>query len=113
MSFSKIIAAIFDTRTPSRSSTQRGAGEPDLGIGQIITIDYDNGYTSYVGRKIRVLFVIEKRDRLLIRAYCFHSTRERWFEAPEISRILDASNKDVLSQNATSFFSDTEKFETR
>ena len=90
----------------------RGVGEPDPEVGKVFFIDYNNGHKAFLGRKIRVQFVLNSRGRHIIRAYCFYSTRLRWFKISEISKIY-SENGEVVSVNAANFFSETQPFETR
>lgn len=113
MGISKWIKAIFNETTPEKQRKPRGAGEIDPGVGKVYSIDYDNGYNTYTGRKIRVLFVIKKRHRYIIRAYCFYSTRQRWFEVSEIKRVADPKSCSTLSNDAVKFFENVDKFDTR
>ena len=113
MKFFKFFADFFTLNQRKKPVKQRGAGEPDPKKGQLYLIDYANEYNSYLARKIRVIFVINDRRQHIIRAYCFHSTRLRWFKVSEISKVSSVDDRKVVAEDPSIYFSDPEKFDAR
>ena len=101
-----ITIMLFKPHSPGKQKNKQHRAPLELPPidGRIIAIDYDNGYPLPYPRKIKIQFISEPRGRnvTLIRAYCYHATRVRWFKLHQITNIYDEHGT-IITEDVNDF----------